>query len=63
MAPSTTDLEDARARYLDSPDQQTADGNFFRLEQASRRYTAWRRGSLGLLTMAVALFSWGLSSH
>ena len=63
MAPSTADLDDARTRYLESPDQQTADGNFFRLQQASRSYTAWRRGSLGLLMLAGALFSWGLSNH
>ena len=49
LAPTDADLQDARTRYLNSPDQQTADGNYFRLQQASRHYTAWRRGSLGLV--------------
>ncbi len=63
LAPTTTDLEDARARYEESPDQKTADGNYFRLQEAGRRYTAWRRGSLGLLVIAGGLFSWGIASQ
>lgn len=60
LAPSDTDLADARTRYLTSPDQQSADGNYFRLQQASRDYAAWRRGSLGLLLTSSGLFTWGL---
>jgi len=63
LAPTDADLQDARTRYLNSPDQQTADGNYFRLQQASRHYTAWRRGSLGLVLASGGLLSWGLANQ